>query len=901
MTRARWQAAVLYLLFFFSGSAGLGYQLVWSKMFATGLGHEMPAVLAVLCAFMGGMALGAWRLDGLIARSRVPGRWYGILEILIGAWGFLSAALIPMANQAALPLSGLELWPLRHEVIASMLPTLGPLPATAGMGAPLPAVERFVSPLLAQGRCVGAIYACNTLGAVVGILASTFVIVPALGFRRSAWLLAAVNVLCGAVAFLAGARLSSAGSAAQEGKQTAVSSRRVSVTGAAAEQNCVPKNCRAASRGRLSMTVFFTGLLGIGFETVGVRILSQVLENTVYSFAAVLSVFLLGTSIGAALFQRFGVPQILLREAQKGYWDTLALPRAAPQRLPGDLLGAISLSCLLGALALAKAQTIYDACRAALGDSELAVPVAEMGVAAAVFLLPTIFMGMTFSCLVQAARRAEGGVGRTAALNTCGGALASALFGVVLLPLIGSKWTLVVISLGYLALAPRFNNWRWGFLAGAIALIFATPANLRLVQIPRGGRLIEYREGVMASVAVIEHSPGDRTLRVNNRFQMGGTVPAPLEYRQAHVPLLLHPGPKRALFLGLGTGITLGAASLHPGLQSDGVELVPEVVEVMTNFAPQNFSPERQAALKMVVADARRFVRTTAARYDVIVADLFHPARDGAGSLYTIEHFRAIRQRLASGGLFCQWLPLHQLDENMLRIIVRTFLEVFPDGQAWLLHLNVDIPVLGLVGSLQPAHYSNRWVEQRLNGSPLEVALKELALADSLRLFGQVLAGAHQLRAFAASAPLNSDDEPRVTFGAPRFAYQKNATLYGRLVALLRLGVPNPGETLGLDSDSDAKEFAGRLKKYMTARDVYFHGLIAEAEGRRIKAIDLYVESARLSEDFTTGYGQCLSYASLRARTEPEEARALLQRLVDAQPSRPVARQMLERLFGKDR
>jgi len=284
----------------------------------------------------------------------------------------------------------------------------------------------------------------------------------------------------------------------------------------------------------------------------------------------------------------------------------------------------------------------------------------------------------------------------------------------------------------------------------------------------------------------------------------------------------------------------------------------------------------------------------------VIVADLFHPARDGAGSLYTLEHFGAIRQRLASGGLFCQWLPLHQLDENMLRIIVRTFLEVFPDGQAWLLHLNVDIPVLGLVGSLEPAHYSNPWVEQRLAGSALEAALKKLALADSLRLFGQVLAGPSQLRAFAASAPLNTDDQPRITFGAPRFAYQKNTTLYGRLLALLRLGVPNPQETLGLDSKGEAKDFAGRLTKYITARDVYFHGLIAEAEGRRATALDLYVESARLSEDFTSGYGQCLSHASLQARTQPEEARALLQRLVAAQPSRPVARQMLERLFGKE-
>jgi spermidine synthase len=899
MTRARWQPAVLSLLFFFSGSAGLGYQLVWSKMFATGLGHEMPATLAVVGAFMGGMALGAWALDRPIARSRAPGCWYGSLEVLVGVWGLVSAALIPVANHAALPLIGLEPSPLRHWLVAFMLPALVLLPATAAMGATLPAMERWLSPLLVHDRCVGAIYASNTLGAVVGILACTFVIVPALGFRRSACLLAAVNVVCGAVALSAGAWLSSAAPAMQDGKQRKVSSRLVS--GAAAEDSRIPKNFRADSRLRVGTTVFFTGLLGIGFESVSVRVLSQVLENTVYTFALVLSVFLLGTSIGAALYQRFGVPQMMVRETPTAAPDARAAPKASPQLLLADLLGAISLTCLLGALALGKSQTIYDACRSAFGDSEPGVLLAEMALASAILLLPTMFMGATFSCLVQAARRAEGGVGRAVALNTFGGALASALFGVFLLPLIGSKWTLVLISLGYLPLVPIFSGWRWGLMVGAFALIFAMPASLRLVRLPPGARVVEYREGVMASVAVIEHAPGDRTLRVNNRFQMGGTVAAPLEYRQAHVPLLLHPAPKRALFLGLGTGITLGAASLYSGLQSDGVELVPEVVDAMPQFAPENLSPERQPALKVFVADARRFVRATGARYDVIVADLFHPARDGAGSLYTLEHFRAIRQRLASGGLFCQWLPLHQLDENMLRIIVRTFLEVFPDGQAWLLHLNVDIPVLGLVGSLEPAHYSNRWVEQRLAGSALDEALKKLALADSLRLFGQALAGPSQLRAFAASAPLNTDDQQRITFGAPRFAYQKNASLYGRLLALLQLGVPNPQETLGLDSEGEAKEFAGRLTKYMTARDVYFHGLIAEAEGRRTQALDLYVESARLSEDFTSGYGQCLSYASLQARTQPEEARALLQRLVEAQPSRPVARQMLERLFGKER
>src|SRR5439155_9515766 len=275
----------------------------------------------------------------------------------------------------------------------------------------------------------------------------------------------------------------------------------------------------------------------------------------------------------------------------------------------------------------------------------------------------------------------------------------------------------------------------WGFAATPVALMFALPANLHLVQVPPGGRVVEYREGVLSSVAVVEDANQDRVLRVDNRFQMGGTAAAAAQCRHAHIPLLLHPAPKRALFLGLGTGITFGAAALHPGVQSDGVELVPEIVEVMRQFEPYNFSPDRQPQLKLFVADARRFVRATDATYDVIVADLFHPARDGAGSLYTREHFQALRERLAPGGLFCQWLPLHQLDEDMLRVIIRTFLEVFPDAQAWLLRLNVDAPVLGLVGSAAPLHYSPRVVEKRLNRAPLEAQLKKLALADSVRFF----------------------------------------------------------------------------------------------------------------------------------------------------------------------
>jgi spermidine synthase len=896
MAQRRRIVSILYALFFFSGSAGLGYQMVWSKMFATGLGHEMPAVLAVVGAFLGGMALGAWTLDGPIRRSRRPWRWFGSLEIVVGLWGLLSTVLIPVANQSAWRLISIAPSAFDHWCVAFALPFVALLPATAAMGATLPAIERFVAPLVANCRCVGALYGANTLGAVAGILATTFVVAPPFGLRHAAWLLAGINLLSGAATLFIGARLSPAYAAA------------VRDTGILR----IPGDI---SRPRLGATLCFTGLLGIGYETVGVRVLSQVLENTVYTFAAVLTVFLLGTSIGAALYQRFG-------------------QRPAPRLLLTDLLGAVSSACMLGALVASRAQPIYDYCRAMLGDGTLSVLAAELAVASTVLLVPTLFMGATFSHLVQAAarhseesappvkpsvsaspdqasiaargtvgwraaRRSGGGVGRAAALNTLGGAVASALFGVLMLPLIGSKWTLMLISLGYLLLVPKIVGWRWGWLLAPAALACVLPANFQLVQVPPGGRVVAYREGVMASVAVVEDAKGDRVLRVDNRFQMGGTAAAPAEYRHAHIPLLLHPAPRRALFLGLGTGITFGAAASHRNLQSDGVELVPEVVEVMPLFEPCNFSPGRQPRLKLFVADARRFVRAADANYDVIVADLFHPARDGAGSLYTLEHFQSIRRRLATRGLFCQWLPLHQLDENMLRVIIRTFLEVFPDAQAWLLRFNVDAPVLGLIGSLEPPHYAAQWVEDRLSDPDLEPELKKLALADSIRLFGNLLAGPQALRGFAGAAPPNTDDRPRVTFGAPRFTYQRNSTPYGRLLTLLHLAAPDLRETLGLDSGDEAGRFAARLTRYMTARNTYLEGLVEEFKGRENQAIDLFVESSRLSDDFTTGYAQCLTLASALARSKPAEARALLERLVKAQPARPVAKELLERLSEK--
>ncbi|MGB5660544.1 MAG: spermidine synthase, partial [Thermoanaerobaculia bacterium] len=148
----------LHLIFFFSGIAGLGYELVWVRMLAVGFGHEVAGLLSVLGAFFGGLALGAALLDSRISRSSCPGRWYAGLEILIGLWGLATIALIPRANVVAAWLIGTEPGALRQWLLAFALPLVLLLPATAAMGATLPAMDRFASRLRANGRSVGGLY-----------------------------------------------------------------------------------------------------------------------------------------------------------------------------------------------------------------------------------------------------------------------------------------------------------------------------------------------------------------------------------------------------------------------------------------------------------------------------------------------------------------------------------------------------------------------------------------------------------------------------------------------------------------------------------------------------------------------------------------------------------------------
>ncbi|MBC8001139.1 MAG: fused MFS/spermidine synthase, partial [Opitutaceae bacterium] len=260
-----------------SGATGLAYQMVWARLLAPAVGHELPATLAIVFAFLAGLALGAWLLDGAIQRSRNPLRFYAGLEFVMAAWGCASSVLIPALGDAASDWIGVDPSPFRQWTISFLVPFLILLPATMAMGATFPAMERCVSATTPFRPAVAAVYAANTFGGVVGIMAGPVILLPAFGFRQTLWILAALNGICGLGSWAL--------------------ARRQEMSAPAEALGTIPVPSSPAPT-RLLFIAAFTGLLGIGLETVVLRVLSQILENTVYSFAGILAIYLLGTAAG---------------------------------------------------------------------------------------------------------------------------------------------------------------------------------------------------------------------------------------------------------------------------------------------------------------------------------------------------------------------------------------------------------------------------------------------------------------------------------------------------------------------------------------------------------------------------------------------------------------------------
>ena len=735
--------AFLLTLFFLSGFAAILYEVLWLHDLQLLLGSTAYSAATVLAVFFLGQALGSYAWGRRSAALRRPLLTYAFLELGIAASVGICLAAAPLWFAWYAPwYARLEHSPSQLLMVKLCLSVVVLLVPCFFMGGTLPVMgQHLVRRSDRLGLTGSALYAINTCGAVLGALATGFVLPPLVGYRAVYATAIAVNLLIAvAAAFLA-----------MRSAPPARANDRL------ASANAGPTASRPedVSPGMLRGLAFASGLLALAMEVLWTRMFAQVLENSVYAFSAILVVFLSALAGGSFLAHalcRFKLPP--------------ARVLATLLALSGMAVGASP--HVLCALA-PRLQTV-----AASGGWAQYLGAVFLHVTATVFV-PGLLLGSVFPYLLRLAQPWQCGPGRIlgdlTAMNTAGAILGSLVTGFFLIGSLGQYGSATLLALIYLALSGVLIltalGWRTVALAslvGAVALVVVLARfRLPVVQVDGDETVLQVWEGADATVAATQDLAGHRNIHVNNVYLVGGSAYATGARALAQIPLLLHPAPRKVFFIGMGTGITAGGALDFPVAEVVVSEYVPEVVAAArVYFQPYLNGLLDDPRVRIVCEDGRNYLRCKPDRYDVIIGDLFYPEQ--ASRLFAKEHFEVVATRLNPEGIFAQWIPLYQLTEGDLGIIVRTMLEVFPQVTLWRGDTVADYPVVALVASARPQPLEPRSLARNLDR--LKRAIKP---ADSWEgvPYLYYAGNLRQAEALFDGYPVNSDDKPVIEYLAP--------------------------------------------------------------------------------------------------------------------------------------
>jgi spermidine synthase/predicted MFS family arabinose efflux permease len=676
-----------FWFFFVSGFCSVLCELIWLRLAMAQFGVTTALTSIVLSVFMAGLGLGSWLAGALVRRygDRIkfpPLRLYGLLELMIG----LSALVVPaelvwghrvlesLADRAAVS-------SVAYYVIAGLWLAATMIPFCACMGGTIP-VAMFAIRKRQQGdqRSFSFLYLANVLGAVLGSFLPLLLIEP-YGFHHTLLIGAALNALIAVSAFV----VSLVSRATPPRTSNSSSSSASPPTAGAIESN----------RGVLIL-LFTTGLATMGMELIWIRLFTPYIGPVVYSFGMILVAYLLATYTGSQIYR---------------YWSRT--------RKHESRLTWISLS-LLAVLPLLTA--------------DVRVPI---HLVARVFLGVMPFSGMIGFLTPMLVDRWSGGdpdrAGRAYAVNVVGCIVGPLICGFLLLPLVGERWSVLLLALPWFAMAfigrgasvQKFTRAAaYAILLAALGVLlaskdFETQFPVRRVLRDSTATVIAEGEGM------------DRRLLVNG---MGMTKLNPITKMMAHLTLSsLDHTPQNVLIICFGMGTTFRSA-LTWDVSTTAVELVPSVPKLFSFYHADADEVTQSPLAHVVIDDGRRFLERMPAKYDAILVDPPPPVQTaGSSLLYTQEFYAVAKQRLVPGGILQQWLPEADAPTQAAaaKAIKNSFayVRVFPGIQGWGWHfLASDRPIPKRTAAELVARMSARSASDMIEWGPAASAQDQLNL-----------------------------------------------------------------------------------------------------------------------------------------------------------------------------
>ena len=809
--------STLHLLFLLSGATSLVWETLWSRQLHLIFGTSQFAIATVLCAFMGGLAIGsgvAARFGGegappLIKRLR-PLQMYAILEALIGAYSLAFPLMLALIEPVYLGIAG-GVHPVLFGVAQFLLAGGLLLVPAACMGATLPVLTPLVRGQGASG--VGGLYAINTVGAVAGVAMAGFVLLPELGVERTALLNAAGNLLLLGAALLLDRHLEQ--QKIRDAALAAMLPPEPPVSGG-------PRagDLPVTAPGLLLAAAAVAGFCSLSMEVAWFRLLGLILGASAYAFSLMLLAFLVGIASGGALGGPLADRLAGGGTAEGGggeisrRWRILA-GLVAAQAGVGLLTWAVMWG--YGRLPLVFVQLYFI-----LGRDPDLIWGAKCVISLLIMTPPAFLMGLGFPLLIRARSADPDGaaVGALYSANTLGGVAGAFMAGFVLLPTIGVRDTvLLCVSLYLLSAAmllarelPRGT----AALAALAALLWLKPppwdpmvmttgvykyvdsldqptwAQMKIRMIDRY-RLLHYQEGLSTVVTVAANKvTGNIWLANNGKIDASTTADMPTQVLVAHLPFLFlgpaagEPPPRDSMLIGLASGITLGAMNLHPELRTIRVvEIEPSMPAAAALFRAWNHDALNDPRVRVEGNDGRnQILLTPPASLDLIVSEPSNPWLTGVANLFTIEYFRLGLSRLREDGVFSQWVQMYGMDQRDLRAVIRTFCEVFPHVRVFATIEDAD---LVMVGSRKPLVLDREAAEQlRTKNNGIENEFSAIQLRTPENLLSTFLMDRDQALKMARAsgkgekpmrveAPINTDDNLLIEYSAPRNLHRQTS------------------------------------------------------------------------------------------------------------------------------
>jgi spermidine synthase len=757
---------LILLLAFISGAAALIYEVVWLQLLELVIGSSPVSLGILLATFMGGTCLGSLFFPRIVSSRRHSLRVYAWIEIGVAVAALVALSLLPLVSSVYLSWAGTGFSSL---VLRGVVAGVCLLPPTLLMGATLPALARSLDS--AEGSLsLGALYAGNLLGGVAGALLSAFYLLRYFDVTTATIAAAILNTVAAILSFALATRRSRVRDEAAEGPAII------------RPDNAVPTDTR------VYFAIGLSGFCALAAEVTWTRTLSLLLGGSVYTFAIILAVFLMGLGIGS------GIGSLI----------------------PARIRAARALGWCQMLLAVAIAWTAYSLFESLPYwpiNPSLSSDIAftfQLDLDRAIWALfpPTFLWGASFPLALSAVRSKAHDSGRVMSsiyvANTMGAIVGALAASLLFIGWIGSQRTqqlLIVLSIiGALTLLAEFRHLVLAAVIAGLSIYVIPPLSKILVAHGRYAAtwvnksdILYAEEGLNASVAVSSFPSGALTFHVAGKVQ-ASSVPRDMRLQRmlGHLTTLTTETPTSVLVIGCGAGVTAGAVSIDPRVEQltlvEIERLVPHAAA--TFFGRQNFSVLNDPKVHLQIDDGRHFLMTTREKFDGITADPLDPWVKGAANLYTKEFFEAARQHLKPGGVVTAYIQLFETNRDAVKSAVATFFEVFPNGTIWGNTYEGKGHDMVLLGRVEPLRLDLTQLKTRIADptySRLTQSLREIEMESPSDLFATYAGSAPDLSEWLRGAAINRDRNLRMQYLAGLgLDLDDSATIYADMLKYRR-------------------------------------------------------------------------------------------------------------------